>query len=44
MFVTVILLCVIAGLIAGAYFTECRLCREEREAAGSEVPTDTTAV
>ena len=42
MFVTVVLLCVIAGLIAGAFLAECRLCRSERLAAGEEASTDTT--
>jgi len=43
MIVTVVLICVIAGLIAGAFLAECRLCRKERT-AGEEIPTDTTTV
>ena len=42
MFVTIVLLCVIAGLIAGAFMAECRVCRKERLTSGDEVPTDTT--
>ena len=32
MFVTVVLLIVIAALIVGAFVTECALCRRERKA------------
>lgn len=40
MFVTVVLLILIAGLIAAAFYTECSLCRQEKAERGADVPTE----
>jgi hypothetical protein len=42
-FVTVVLLIVIAALIAGAFIAECSLCRREKSAIDIESPTNHTA-